>query len=71
MSDTIAAKEAAKLWGITERRVTVLCKEMDRRCIIEKTNILWFFYGYFLCGQGKYFQRTKQFKSELHMDNQY
>lgn len=27
MSDTITVKEAAKLWGITERRVTVLCKE--------------------------------------------
>lgn len=27
MSDTITVKEAAKLWGITERRVTVLCQE--------------------------------------------
>lgn len=27
MGDTITVKEAAKLWGITERRVTVLCKE--------------------------------------------
>ncbi len=27
MSDTITVKEAAKLWGITERRVTVLCTE--------------------------------------------
>ena len=27
MSETITVKEAAKLWGITERRVTVLCKE--------------------------------------------
>lgn len=27
MSDTITVKEAAMLWGITERRVTVLCKE--------------------------------------------
>lgn len=27
MSDVITVKEAAKLWGITERRVTVLCKE--------------------------------------------
>ena len=33
MSDTITAKEAAKLWGITERRVTALCKETDRRGI--------------------------------------
>ncbi|MFG6355831.1 MAG: AAA family ATPase [Acetatifactor sp.] len=27
MGDTITVKEAAKLWEITERRVTVLCKE--------------------------------------------
>ncbi len=27
MSDTMTVKEAAMLWGITERRVTVLCKE--------------------------------------------
>ncbi len=27
MGDTITVKEAATLWGITERRVTVLCKE--------------------------------------------
>lgn len=27
MSDTITVKEAAMLWGITERRVTVLRKE--------------------------------------------
>lgn len=27
MSDTMTVKEAAVLWGITERRVTVLCKE--------------------------------------------
>lgn len=27
MADTITVKEAAKLWGLTERRVTVLCKE--------------------------------------------
>ena len=27
MGETITVKEAAKLWGITERRVSVLCKE--------------------------------------------
>ena len=27
MGDTMTVKEAAILWGITERRVTVLCKE--------------------------------------------
>ena len=27
MDDTMTVKEAAILWGITERRVTVLCKE--------------------------------------------
>ena len=27
MTDTMTVKEAARLWGITERRVTVLCKE--------------------------------------------
>lgn len=31
MANTMTVKEAAKLWGITERRVTVLCKE----CRIE------------------------------------
>jgi hypothetical protein len=27
MGDTMTVKESAILWGITERRVTVLCKE--------------------------------------------
>lgn len=34
MSDTIAVKEAAKLWG--ERRVTVLCKEVRKKGAYKK-----------------------------------